>query len=339
MIYGERIKQARELSGLTQTELAPLIGCKQSAIAHFETNRSLPSADTLKEIGRVTGFMPSFFERPLVVEFAAGSLAYRSKRSLTKKEEAQAYQYAVTMYEQAKEMSQKFNLPAARIPRITEKPELSARVTRAALGLSPDKPIPNLTKNFEQNGGFAFIAPFIFSKLDAFSRWAEFDAERPMIIVASGIPGDRMRYSMAHEIGHLVMHNPPKGSKVVELEKEANKFASEFLMPKDALKADLVTPITLTSLAKLKQKWGVSLQALIYRAYDLDLITERHYHYLFEQLSIKGWRKREPKELEVPVEYPQAFNKMVELTYSNTNDYALDWKLEPIKAREFTAFY
>jgi Zn-dependent peptidase ImmA (M78 family)/DNA-binding XRE family transcriptional regulator len=340
MIYGERIKQARELRGLNQTDLASLIGCKQSAIAHFETNRTLPSSDTLKNIARVTGFMDSFFETPPIEGITNGSLAYRSKRSLTKKEEAQAYQYAAIMYEQAKKLIQKCNIPVTRMPKISEKPSLSARVSRAALGISPDKPIHNLTHHFEQNGGMAFIAPFIFSKIDAFSTWAVFDIDRPMIVVSSGIPGDRMRYSIAHEIGHLIMHNPPKTKKgVIELEKEANAFASEFLMPKDVIKKDLIPPITLTSLMKLKQKWGVSLQALIYRAYELGLITERHYHYLFEQLSIKGWRKREPIELDVPIEYPKAFNTMLEVVYSSSSDYALDMKLDPIKAREFTAFY
>lgn len=339
MIYGERIKQARELNGLTQKELAALIGCKQSAIAHFETNRSQPSAETLNDIGKVTGFLSSFFQRELQVDFSFGTLAYRSRRSVTKREEAQAYQYAFTMYEQAKALAPKFNLPPSRIPRITERPELSARVTRAALGIAPNRPISNLTHLFEQNGGFAFLAPFISQKLDAFSRWAEFDIERPMIIIAGGLTSDRIRYSIAHELGHLVMHSPAKGYKVTKLEKEANNFAAEFLMPKDIIKHDLTSPITLTSISRLKQKWGVSLQALIYRAYDLNLITDRQYHYLFSQLSAKGWRKREPKELDIPMEYPQAFNKIIELTYPTTDDYALEWNIEPIKARELMAFY
>lgn len=337
MIYGERIKQARELNGLTQTELASLVGCKQPAIAHFETNRFMPSIDTLKAIGKATGFLTSFFENQPISDFSLPSLSYRSRRSLTKKEEAQAYQYALTIFEQVKKMSQKLNLPALRLPKVAERPQLSAKVSRAAMGLSPDKPITNLINSFEQNGGFAFVTPFILSKIEAFSRWAEYDIERPMIIVVPGISGDRLRYAVAHEIGHLVMHNSPKG-KIADWEKEANKFASEFLMPKESLKRELIPPITLTSIAKLKPRWGVSMQALIYRAYDLGLITERHYHYLFEQLSMKGWRKREPKELDVPIEYPQAFNKMLDLTYSNENDYALDMQLEPIKAREFVAY-
>jgi len=333
MIYGERIKQARELNGLNQKEFASLIGCNQSAIAHFETNRSLPSAETLKEIARVTGFMVSFFENPPIDAFAIQSLSYRSKRSLTKKAESQAYQYALTMYEQAKQLISKCNYPVTRIPQISEKPELSARVTKAALGLSPDRPVQNLMHYFEQNGGIGFIAPFTFQKIDAFSTWAEFDIQRPMVIVTSGIPGDRMRYSVAHELGHLVMHQPPKGLKVAEIEKEANSFASELLMPRDIIKREMVPPITLTSLARLKQKWGVSIAALVYRAHELGLISERQYHYLFKQLSMKGWLKKEPKELDIPVEKPDGFNKMLEAIYSDINDYALDMKVDPIKSR------
>jgi Zn-dependent peptidase ImmA (M78 family)/DNA-binding XRE family transcriptional regulator len=333
MIYGERIRQAREINGLNQKEFALLIGCKQPAIAHFETNRSSPSGDTLKEIARVTGFMVSFFETPPLEAFTSGSLAYRSKRSMTKKEESQAYQYALTMYEQAKQLLPRCNFPIPRIPRVTEKPNLSAKVTRAALGLSPDKPIQNLMHHFEQNGGLAFIAPFIFPKIDAFSLWAEFDIERPLIILTSGVTGDRERFSVAHELGHLVMHHPPKNKRITDLEDDANLFASEFLMPKETIKQDLIPPITLSSILKLKPKWGVSLAALIYRAFDLALITERQYHYLFEQLSIKGWRKIEPKEVEVPTESPKAFNKMLELTYSDINDYALDMKIDPLKLR------
>ena len=337
MIYGERIKQARELNGLTQKELAITVGCKQSAIAHFETNRSLPSRDTIKVIGKATGFLEKYFEKEPVANFSAGSLAYRSKRSTTKREAAQAYQYASIVYECTQKMSEAINIPDLRLPKIAEGPELSAKVTRAALGISPEIPIGNFTNIFEKNGGFVFVAPFILSKIDALSSWAKFDIERPMIVVSSCVPGDRFRFSSTHELGHLVMHNPPRG-KIVGLEKEANKFASEFLMPKEVIKRELVSPVTLTSLMKLKRRWGVSLQALIYRTYELGIITERHYHYLFEQLSRRGWRKTEPRELDIPIEYPKAFNKMLSLTYSSINDYALDMGLEPGLAQQIAAF-
>lgn len=337
MIYGERIKQARELKGLTQSELAKQIGCNQSAIAHFENDRTLPSNEILKAIAEITGVLPSFFEREPTHDFSLGSLSFRSRRSLTKKEEAKAYQYALTMYEQARYLSNKLSFPLLRLPRVSENPALSARVTRASLGLAPDKPISHLVNTFEYNGGLVFVTPFPMFKIDAFSRWATLDIDRPIIIVSCNIPGDRMRFSVAHEIGHLVMHVAPKGTMTV-MEKEANAFAAEFLMPEDAIKSELIVPVTLTSIAQLKPKWGVSMQALIYRAHDLKIITDRQYRYLFEQLSVKGWRTREPSNLDVPIEAPQAFSKMVQSVYQSIEAYAEDMRLKPSVVREFIAY-
>ena len=337
MVYGERIKQARELNGLTQSELGKRVGCNQSAIAHFENNRTLPSNDILKAIADITGVLPNFFEREPTHDFSLGSLSYRSRRSLTKKEEAKAYQYALTMYEQARHLSNKLDLPLLRFPRITEKPALSARVARASLGLAPDKPISRLLNTFEHNGGLVFVTPFPLFKIDAFSRWASLDTERPIIIVSCNIPGDRMRFSVAHEIGHLVMHAAPNGT-MITMEKEANSFAAEFLMPEDAIKHELIAPVTLTSIAQLKPKWGVSMQALIYRAHDLKIITDRQYRYLFEQLSARGWRTKEPSNLDIPIETPQAFGKMVQSVYQSTEAYAEDMGLKPSVARDLILY-
>lgn len=337
VIYGERIKQARELNNLTQSELARQVGCNQSAIAHFENDRTLPSNEILKAIAEVTGVLPSFFEREPTSGFSLGSLSYRSRRSLTKKEEAKAYQYAFTMYEQVRYLSGKLSFPPLRLPRVSEKPTLSARVTRASLGLVPDKPISRLVNTFEYNGGLVFVTPFAMSKIDAFSGWATLDIDRPIIIVSCNISGDRMRFSLAHEIGHLVMHGAPKGTMAV-MEKEANAFAAEFLMPEDAIRSDLLAPITLTSVAQLKPKWGVSMQALIYRAHDLKIITDRQYRYLFEQLSAKGWRTREPSNLDIPIEAPQAFSKMVQSVYQSVEVYAEDMGLKPSIVKDWLLY-
>lgn len=308
--------------------MAEHIKCNQSAIAHFETNRTLPSDEILTAIAQATGVLPSFFESEPTHGFSLGSLSYRRRRSLSKKEEAKAYQYAFVMYEQARFLAQKLHLAPLHLPHISEKPSLSARVTRASLGLVPDKPISRLVNTFEYNGGLVFVTPFSMSKIDAFSGWATLDIDRPIIIASCNIPGDRMRFSIAHEIGHLVMHGAPKGT-MLAMEKEANAFAAEFLMPEDAIRADLLIPITLTSIAQLKPKWGVSMQALIYRAHDLKIITDRQYRYLFEQLSAKGWRTREPSNLDIPIEAPQAFSKMIQSAYQSIETYADDVGLKP----------
>src|ERR1700693_1826607 len=87
-------------------------------------------------------------------------------------------------------------------------------------------------------------------------------------------------------------------------EKRAYTFAAELLMPEAAMRREITGPITLSSLAVLKPRWRVSIQALIRRAYDLHLIGDRQYRYLFEQLSAKGWRSKEPSNLDIPIEKP-----------------------------------
>jgi len=92
-------------------------------------------------------------------------------------------------------------------------------------------------------------------------------------------------------------------------------------MPKSAMLQEIVPPVTLSSLADLKLRWGVSIQALIYRARDLGIITDRQFRYLFEQLSKHGWRKQEPDALAVPVERPRAVRKMAEILYGDPIDH------------------
>ena len=94
MIYGDRIRQAREYCGLTQTELAKRIGVNQSAIAHLESGRNIPTEDLLTAIAEHTGFMPPFFFKEPTNDFPTGTLALRARNSLTTREFNKAYQYA-----------------------------------------------------------------------------------------------------------------------------------------------------------------------------------------------------------------------------------------------------
>lgn len=156
---------------------------------------------------------------------------------------------------------------------------------------------------------------------DAFCVWAKTEEhEIPVIAHCTGVPGDRLRLSIAHEVGHLVMHRT-MGKPLVIIEKEAYEFGAELLMPEAAMRREIKAPVTLTSIAKLKPRWGVSIQALIRRAYELQLLSERQYRYLFAQLSANGWRTREPENLDVSVEKPRLLRKMAEAIYGYPIDY------------------
>lgn len=333
LIFGERIRQAREACGFTQTYLAKRVGIKQAAIAQFENEQTTPSAETLEAIAKETKFLPSFFEQPPIGDFPVGSLCFRARNSISKREEYQAYQYAKIMFELIIKSASVLRLPKPKLPILDEKPVTAARVSRAVLGLSPDDPIKNQTRTLEKNGVIVLSLPMLLPKLDAFSTWTESKFEYPVIAITPGHTTDRVRFSMAHELGHLVIHRTIRG-QLKALEKEANIFAAEFLLPETAMRRELLPPITLSRLAKIKVRWGVSMQVLINRAWSLNVISDRQRSYLFEQMSVRGWRKREPSNLDLPPEIPIAYRKIIELAYENPEQYATDMHLTTERAQD-----
>jgi Zn-dependent peptidase ImmA (M78 family) len=105
----------------------------------------------------------------------------------------------------------------------------------------------------------------------------------------------------------------PDGLKKVE--DEADLFAAEFLIPEETMRREIVPPVTLTSLAELKPRWGISIAALIMRAQELEIITERQARYLFMQMRELGWDKQEPENLNINPEKPRAFKRMAEVLH------------------------
>lgn len=321
MAEGVRIKQAREFRGLTQTELADRVGIGQSAVAQIEAGRIWPSSEVMEAIAFQTGFPLSFFKQEPFTDFSLGSLVFRARKAMTAKERAQVYRHGEVIYEGVARMAARVETGPLRIPRLAspdfESPEQAAVLTRIALGLSPDTPIPNLLNTVERAGAFVIGLPLQAKDAVAYSLWAD---TRPVIVIFQGVLGDRLRFSVAHELGHLVMHQSlPRDEK--QREQEAHAFAGELLMPESAAQSELIPPITLTELAQLKPRWGMAISALIMRARHLGLITPRQTKYLFQQISQRGWRTREPANLDIPVEKPRAMRKMAELLYGDPPDY------------------
>ena len=318
MINPARLQQARELRGWTQTALAQQVAVHPSAIAQLETGRIQPSLPVLDAISRVTGFPPTFFTRPSGPPLPLGSLRFRARAAMTARQRRQAWGYAQTLYELMASMAVQTEYPTPRLPRLDGDPVAAAAVTREALGLAPDRPIGPLLRTLERSGVWVLAIPVPLPRRDACSAWAGGDGATPVLVVAATPAGDRRRFSVAHELGHLVLHQIPEGPPHV-LERQADAFAEAFLLPAAALREALVPPITLTTLADLKARWGVSLQALIRRALTLECVTPSQYRSLSAQLGVRGWRTREP--VAVPVERPRALRQLAELLYGRPINY------------------
>jgi Zn-dependent peptidase ImmA (M78 family)/DNA-binding XRE family transcriptional regulator len=334
MISGERVRQARELKGMTQTKLASLIGVSQAAIAQIESGAFVASDDLITAIANRTSQPVQFFHQPPAPEFDVGSLLFRSHASMTKRELSEAYRYAQVMYDIAVRMQQQLRAMPVKIPKLTGSPAAAARDVRKALRVPLDQPAPHLLNVLEWNGAMVIVIPNVPSR-DAFSLWHN---ETPILAVSADRPGDRSRMSVAHELAHLVLHAGKNRLGVDE--GEADEFAAEFLMPEAVMRKSIQTPVTLSSLAEIKSIWRVSIQALVRRAKDLDIITDRQYRYLFEQLSSLGWRTSEPVSIET--EKPRAIRQMAEMLYGNPIDYramANDMAVTPEFIREAMSQY
>jgi Zn-dependent peptidase ImmA (M78 family)/DNA-binding XRE family transcriptional regulator len=319
MINGERIKQVRELNGLTQKKFSEFLGVNQSAIAQIESGRTSPSDAVLERIIFKMDFPISFFKQPNSTEFPLGSLLFRARLSLTLSEKSQIRQYARIAYEMIQKMGKNINQIPLRLPRIDDDPINAAIKTRSVMGLSPDTPIQNLIQTLEKNGVIVLALPIEFKKIDAFSLWINDQTPRAIIAFSShNISGDRLRFSVAHELGHLVIHQTMTGNNK-KFDKESDLFAGEFLMPKDAMMNEIITPVTLDVLLPLKKRWGVSIQALVRRAATLQIITVRQYQYLMHQIGSYGYRKNEP--IEIVIEKPRMLSQMAEMLYGNPINY------------------
>lgn len=320
MLNPARLRQARELRGLTQTALAQQVGVHPSAIAQLETGRIQPSPPVLDALSRATGFPPAFFTRPSGPPLPLGSLRFRARAAMTARQRRQAWGYAQILYELMASMAAQTEYPTPRLPRLAGDPVAAAAISRQALGLALDQPIGPLIRTLERHGVWVLAIPVSLPRRDACSAWAGGDGATPVIVVAATPAGDRRRFSVAHELGHLVLHQLPQGSPHA-LEQQADAFAEAFLLPEAAMRQVLVPPpITLTTLADLKGRWGVSLQALIRRARTLECLTASQYHALSAQLGARGWRTQEP--IAVPVERPRALRQLAELLYGRPLEYA-----------------
>ncbi len=296
----EIIALARESRGITQTALAKSLVVPQWKISRYESGlMDIPNRD-LKAICATLNYPESlFYFTDQVFGYGSSCLYHRKRQSLSathlKKIIARINVFRINIgkFLHGIEIEPSYEFPRLDITDEHGTPADIARFVRGMWNL-PSGPIHNLIAAIEAAGGIVVKVPFETDKLDAISQWLP--GFPPLFFINSEISTDRCRYTLAHEIAHIVMHHIPTPN----LEREADEFASEFLMPKKDIAAHL-KPLSLQRLPQLKMYWKVSMAALIRRANDLRKITNVQYKSLMTQISRLGYRKKEPVEL-VPEE-------------------------------------
>jgi Zn-dependent peptidase ImmA (M78 family)/DNA-binding XRE family transcriptional regulator len=292
------LRLGREYRGLTQSSLARAAGVSQPIVSRLEGGLRQPSSDELDRLANALHFPVEFFREP-DSPTVAPLFRKRAIRSAKKSQEVHARVNAASMAA-GRIFDAGINLTAPLLfPAPGELPEdpLEAAAEVRRLWRLPAGPIDDVTRLVEAAGGVVLYVDFGTDAASATmlasptSRWTWF------LLNSRETAGDRVRLSLAHELGHALLHRfiHVDGPRI---EDEAFKFATALLLPPEEFDHRVRSAFTLQDARELKWAFRVSVQAIVRTAHDRGLITRDRYQSLFKQLSARGWRKLEPDPVE-----------------------------------------
>jgi Zn-dependent peptidase ImmA (M78 family)/DNA-binding XRE family transcriptional regulator len=288
-----RLTLARKRRGLTMTGLATEIGVEVRSVFAYEKGEFKPDADRLALLAKKLHFPVNFFFGDDLEELSPDSASFRalSKMKAGQRDTALGAGAIALLLDQWIEA--RFDLPKIDLANFSQEvsPESAAVSMRRYWNLG-ELSIKNMVHLLESKGVRVFSLSVDAAEVDAFSMWHE---NTPFVFLNTKKSAERSRFDAAHELGHLVMHRhgAPQGQ---DAEREANAFASAFLMPRATVLAHAPRLATVDHLVRLKKHWNVSVAALAYRLHTVGILTDWHYRTLCIEITSRGYREREPDE-------------------------------------------
>lgn len=306
------VSLVREARGWNQGELAAAAGLSQGFLSKVESGVQDLRDAKLIDVATVLDCPPMLLINDAPIRGLEVTCLHHRKRSsrinaISKKQiEATSHLVRVSVEGLLADVDLYTDLPLPRPGEFgADGPAAIASTLREYWGVEAG-PLPNLIELLERAGVLIHVRQLGTAAQDAVSSWPP--SGKPVLLVNSGLSGDRQRFTIAHELGHLLMHTVPGEDQ----EREANQFAGEFLAPAADIADDLagLTTSDFPKLIELKQKWGLSIAALIQRAKDIDAISDRQFREFHVRLNRLGWKRVEPGTLER--EEPALLDKIVE---------------------------
>jgi Zn-dependent peptidase ImmA (M78 family)/DNA-binding XRE family transcriptional regulator len=297
-----RLKTLRTARSLSLDQLAAAIGSivSKQALSKYEQGVNTPSPKVAMKLADFFGVPPTelWSEPSTRVEF----LAYRCRSSVTKSEQAQIEALVELEFQQRVDLQERclgplrIEVPVHAFEVKNEADaEMAAMQLRMKWNLGLD-PISDLIALLEDHQVYVLEISSVegFDGLSAVAQREDTGRIAVAVVSRNSVSGDRQRFSLAHELAHIVMRVKP-GSDV---ERFANRFAGAFLVPASVLQRDLGasrTSLNIAELVGIKRYCKVSIQSLVKRAYELSIISEPTYRACFTYITQMGWRKQEPE--------------------------------------------
>ena len=286
----ERLRIAREAKGWTKQRLAEAVGVTPAAVSQYEHGICRPTSGVLAKMALALGMPSGFFlvGRP-TVPVDSLSAHFRSLRSTTLRDRRRALAHATFAWDLTSELEHHLQIPPVSFPHAVlperatnDDIENLATQSRHFFGLGSG-PIANAIRLLESHGAVVVSLPVECRKVDAFSCTIQ---GRPIVLLNSDKDDKaRLRHSAAHELGHIIAHHDvDPGNQVVE--RQANAFASSFLLPADEIAPQLPRSLDWNRLIALRRHWGVSIASLLFRAKTLGVLSEHTYRRAFTTLNL-----------------------------------------------------
>jgi Zn-dependent peptidase ImmA (M78 family)/transcriptional regulator with XRE-family HTH domain len=300
---------ARGAREMTQAEAATSSGITQAMLSKVENRLVQPSGEVAMKLAKTLGFPVEFFYQE---ERAHGfpHFHHRKRNKLGAKTLDKIHALINIRRQHIVKLLRSYEAKIDRpIPLIDldEKgftPVDVARMMREYWML-PRGPIDSVIAVIEGAGGIVIVSDFGTALLDGISF--RMPGLPPIFVMNKNVPGDRFRFSLAHELGHMIMHNIPDNDEAME--GHADEFASAFLAPGAEVRPHLMPP-AIAKFARAKLYWKVSIKFLIRRAYDLKLMTPHQYKVLNIDYSKAGYNSGEPNP--IPLEQPSLIGKVIQ---------------------------
>lgn len=324
--YGDRMKSARLFRGITLTALSSLTGISKQSLSLYENGDNYPDSEKGQKIALALNFPYDFFLYHDHNKISTDVTYFRSLTSATKMSRTSQsikLEFVAQIYDV---LLNYIDFPSLDLPDVdfdanTDELDINENITEAAqieqianalrdcwnLGIEP---IDDLQYELEKHGIIVTGFDTEDEKIDAFSQRTSLNNGTVYFVcVDQGKdPEGRIRFDMAHELGHILLHPWSESLELISKdefksrEKQANMFASAFLLPKESFERDAKAyPTDLNYYLWLKKKWKSSVQSMIYRSHQLEIISLNQYQYLMRQISKKGWRAKEPYDEPYPL--------------------------------------
>lgn len=306
------LRLAREAQGSTQKRLSEISGVAQGSISKYEKGLQVPSESQLDALAGALAYPTAFFEQ---LEARPAAVLYRTRSLRSAKLEAQVRArlnlVRLVVARMLDDISVEF---VTRFPEPDQTyggPEQAAAALRAGWGVPPG-PIESISDLIEAAGGVVVRVDLGTDQAVAAYLHPLGDQLRWFFINTRVLAGDRVRFSLAHELGHAILHEASLIPDTRDAENHANRFGGAFVLPDQDLLAELPRRrLQLHDLLALKRQFGVSMQTVAMCAHHAGAISRDELTRLYRELSYRGWRAQEPHD--VTVEQPTVLRKALKV--------------------------